>query len=398
MARVTEASRTLGTHVFAAVGGGAALALAMGVGRFSYTPIIPLMKDALHLSTGFASLLASANYLGYFLGAIISRQESLAKNRTNLAIAALIASTLTTGAMALTTNENIWLALRLVSGIASAIAFVYSAGIILDRAAQLGKPSWNGIFFSGVGSGIALTALVMMLTSANPDWRLSWMYMTALSVILLVPALIALQSGNNGLAAPSVPTIGSKRLKPLTIALNGAFLAEGIGYIIPATFIVLFLAKTPGLQQFSNLAWLIVGVAAIPSIAIWNRICTRRNRFAVISFAMIIQGLGVLAPVLAPNILDVVFAAVTLGGTFVAISSMVFVAGRELEPGNVGIVAVLTAAFSVGQISGPLFVAQILSHGGRYNDALWFATIVLLLGGIAVTIVDRATRKKGLLR
>ena len=48
----------------------AALAAAMGIGRFVYTPILPLMTAHAHLTTQSAGQLATANYVGYLVGAV----------------------------------------------------------------------------------------------------------------------------------------------------------------------------------------------------------------------------------------------------------------------------------------------------------------------------------------
>ena len=64
-----------------ATGGLFAIAAAIGIGRFIYTPILPPMAEGLHLTKGEAGLIASANFVGYLAGALAAASPRLPGGR-----------------------------------------------------------------------------------------------------------------------------------------------------------------------------------------------------------------------------------------------------------------------------------------------------------------------------
>ena len=65
-----ETERRHDSPAAVAVAGLAALAVAMGIGRFAFTPILPMMREDGVLTIADGGWLASANYLGYLVGAL----------------------------------------------------------------------------------------------------------------------------------------------------------------------------------------------------------------------------------------------------------------------------------------------------------------------------------------
>ncbi|WP_236583540.1 YbfB/YjiJ family MFS transporter [Streptomyces sp. MBT53] len=161
----------------------AALAAGMGVGRFVYTPILPLMHDRAGLSTGAGAHLATANYVGYLVGALAGTlSPALVRSRATLR-GALVLLIGTLAAMPATQHTGVWLTLRLLAGVASALIFVVAVNSLLghlrDHPPHL--PGWG---FGGVGAGIALSGLLVLALRPIADWRTAWWAAAALTVAL----------------------------------------------------------------------------------------------------------------------------------------------------------------------------------------------------------------------
>jgi hypothetical protein len=352
--------------------GAAALAAAMGIGRFVYTPILPLMTSQAGLSPAGAGGLATANYVGYLAGALAGvAAPRLIRTITTwrLALVAIVASL---ALMPLTHDVIAWLAIRTVAGFASAVLFVIAVDWMLDhargRSAQL--PGWG---FGGVGLGIALSGVMVLLLPAA-GWRTAWWAAAALAAAV---GAIAWHMRGTG-PAPTSTTAEPAAPRRWFLVLLACYTLEGIGYIIAGTFLVAAIGQaSPG--WLGNGAWLLVGLAAAPSAALWAMASARWSRPALLVVALVVQAAGIALPALIGGTAPALIGAMAFGGTFIGVSTMALAAGRELA--FPAAVAVLTAGYSVGQIVGPLAVTPLLHHGFRYA----LLTSAVVVAGSAVT-------------
>ena len=265
-----------------AFGGLLALAAAMGIGRFVYTPILPFMTDGLQLPPDDAGLIASANFLGYLAGALAGASRSLPGNPRLWFLGGLLASALTSAAMALTTSLSLFLLIRFASGVASAFALVFSTSLILERLTAAGRGGLSALHFAGVGCGIAFSAfLVALLAHLGADWRGLWLASGAATLCFLLvaaflvpsepsPQPVTTPAQSSPDEAPASPFGSASRIR--LILAYGLF---GFGYVITATFVSTIARTTPELRSVEQLVWLAVGLCAAPSIYIWNRIAVR---------------------------------------------------------------------------------------------------------------------------
>jgi predicted MFS family arabinose efflux permease len=372
------------SSVSIAFGGLIAMAIGIGIGRFVYTPILPPMMAALGLSKSAAGLIASANFLGYLAGAVAATRTRLPGPQLLWLPGALALSAVTTGAMGLTGSMGGFLVLRFLGGVASALILILSSALVLEHLARVGRPRLASLHFAGVGSGIAVSAvLVAVQLSRGANWDSMWLASGALSLLGAV-AVTLLLSGQTPAAATggAVPrATGDRRLGRMIVAY-GLF---GFGYVITATFLVAIVRTTPAISGLEPVIWVMVGMAAAPSVMLWTFVAGRIGIPRAFATAALTEAAGVLASVVWPSAVGISVAAVLVGGTFMGLTALGLMRGRELAPGNPRpVMAAMTGAFGVGQIVGPVlagvasdilegFAIPSLAAAGALVLAAWLA-------------------------
>jgi predicted MFS family arabinose efflux permease len=379
-----------------------ALVVAMGIGRFAYTPILPAMQVTFGLSNGMSGALASSNYLGYLVGAILAAVPS-ARRQTFFLRASLIVVVLTTCLVAFTTEFWVWMAVRFVAGVASAGVFVFASGAILGVLASMDKQRLSGWLYSGVGSGIAISGvLVLALNKLLPmgyvaGWRADWIGMAVLATVLLIPCWAWIPRSENEAARPRARsesiTSRERRRVFLTflLLLSVAYFLEGTGYIVSGTFLVKIIEDLPGLGGFGTSAWILVGLAAIPSTVLWAWAASRAGFVGTLIVAYIVQAIGVVLPVLSGTEWAAALSAILFGGTFMGIVALTITYAREVVPSQQAarVIGMLTAAFGVGQVVGPLMATGLASGPKDFGPSLVAASSALFVSGLLMLAVGK---------
>ncbi|MDX1391506.1 MAG: YbfB/YjiJ family MFS transporter, partial [Rheinheimera sp.] len=146
--------------------------LCLGIARFAYTPLLPLMLQQKVLDDASAGYLAAVNYLGYMAGALIAASLSNLERKDSLYRLGLLLALLSTVAMAYTENLYLWSLWRFVAGLSSACSMLIASGLIMHWLISHNLRAELGIHFAGLGFGIALSAvLVELMLSLQLDWR-----------------------------------------------------------------------------------------------------------------------------------------------------------------------------------------------------------------------------------
>jgi len=366
-----------------AIGGLVALAAAMGIGRFVYTPILPVMTEALGMTQATAGFIASANFLGYLAGAFLAATRLLRGSRRAWFLGGLAASGVTTGAMAFVDSEWAFLVLRFVGGVASAFVLVFSSALIIDRLHAAGRSGLTALYFAGVGIGIALSALlVASLAALGFGWRAHWLASGIVSVVALAVVVVLVPDRAEAKASPTPESARAKRGLAALVTAYGLF---GFGYVITATFLVAIVRESDAIRPLEPLVWLVVGLAAIPSVAFWTGVAKRIDIARAFAVACLLEAAGVTASVLWIATPGVLLAAALLGGTFVGITALGLVGARQLSRGDPRhTLAMMTTAFGLGQTVGPAFAGILSDATGSFVAPSLVAAGALLVSALLV--------------
>jgi MFS family permease len=381
-----------------ALAGLIALAIAMGVGRFAYTPILPYMLAGAGLSLQGSGYLASANFAGYLIGALAASTPLFRSRRALWIIGALTTSAITTAAMGFVSAYPAWLALRFISGVVSALAFVLSSGLVLDGLARHGRAGLSALLYAGVGSGIAFSALAVDATlrlggDVGQVWAYAWLVLGLASALALIaPAWIFFTEDSGR------PQSGTRAVQPAAdvradhaawawrgplVRLIAAYGLFGFGYVVTATFVVAMARSGNYPAGTETLVWLAVGLAAAPSVVIWNRVAEGIGLARAFVAGLLVEAAGVAATALATGAMALIIGAALLGATFVSITALGLMRARALAPlSSQRAVGLMTAAFAFGQMVGPSIAATIASQTGDFRMASILAAGALVVAAL----------------
>ena len=385
-----------------------ALAVAMGIGRFAFTPILPLMiqEGTVHLAQ--TAWLSSSNYIGYLVGAL----SLLKSNRHPLfVVLGLTLVTLTTWLASLSSFG--WLlVLRFLAGVASAWVLVSISAFAINWLKSRQVIS-SGLIYTGVGIGITLTGLICSYfifqsatvnvaaqSSLSPLSSRLWQYLGGIALLatLLVTFLLAkINSKSPSTAAakanPSKAThtnpTSSSIPPPAKLKLANVLTAYGLfgfGYILPATFLPQ-IAKQWLSGQSYLLIWPFFGLAAALSVVLSQGLQRRYNNVSLLGVwrvSQIIMAVGTLLPALWQSLAGLMLSALMVGGTFMVVT----MAGLQVAASQVthypkyNLSALMTASFAFGQLIGPL--TALIATGKNIWLALLPVSAIVLLIGVAL--------------
>ncbi|WP_162596621.1 YbfB/YjiJ family MFS transporter [Thiofilum flexile] len=369
---------------FALLASMAALLTTFGLARFIYTPLLPLMQEGTGFGDDWAGYLASANYVGYLLGALaVTQVHSLELKKTLLRLSVIVAA-FTNMMMGFTQNEWLWMLMRFVSGLCSVGGMIIGTSLLMLATPPAQSVQRMSIHFSAIGLGLALGALWVLLFKSTQTWAELWISSGMIILLLGAPALRFNEWSIHPLKQEAINQAKAIPIsKPFLTLFAAAYFCAGVGYVISATFLVAILQRQTTIPHLGDYAWLVVGLAMAPSCWIWTRLAKRIGDFPALISAYLVQALGIILPVISHSELLAIVGAILFGGTVIGIVSMVLIYGGRLAGSRpTTLMGLLTSCFGVAQVVAPAFAGWLAERQGHFETSLILAASITVLGAL----------------
>lgn len=372
------------------------LILALGVARFAYTPLLPLMQQQAGLGLAEGGWLAATNYAGYLSGALIASLISDLHLKDRLYRIGMIVAIVSTLIMGLSTELWVWLLSRYIAGLSSACAMLLGTGLILNWLMRHNHRPELGIHFAGIGLGIAGCSAAVWLMTPALDWRAQWFVFTAIACLLAFPALRWLPAPDS-----SGMTKGGQKLEdnppsPLFLRIfMASYFCAGVGFVVSTTFIVAIINHLPGMAGHGTKVFLAIGLGAAPACISWDFIARRVGELNALILAAILQIIGILLPVTVDGLIPAIFAALLFGSTFVGMVSLVLtMAGRYYPTKPAKMMGKMTLSYGAAQVMAPAITGWLAAQSGTYAGGLWLAAGVMCLGTLLLACLKLMERRE----
>ncbi|HEC2230596.1 TPA: YbfB/YjiJ family MFS transporter [Staphylococcus delphini] len=362
-----------------------ALFIVIALGRFAYTPILPFMQLDTGLDNKSVGLLATFNYLGYLIGAMLPIFYIM-KNKVFDLKCYLLLNVATMLLFGVTDHFVIWSLLRLLNGISSGAVFVLASNILLEALHLARREGVAGLLYSAVGLGLFSSSLFIFLYTDVTHWRETWIWLGSAAFILTLIIIVRLRENPTSPEPASHEAHGPDKVirysKKFYIPFAIAYFCEGAGYIITGTFLVAIVKTMPTLSEYAALSWMFVGLGAIPATVLWSMIGQRIGICLSVILAFLLQIVAVLMPIFTVNAFAIALSSMIFGATFLGLTTLFMSKSHQItfETKGNNLVAVMTLIYSAGQMIAPYISGILIERTHSYNDALIFAAVILVVG------------------
>jgi predicted MFS family arabinose efflux permease len=340
------------------------------------------MQSQAELSWIAAGWLATANYVGYFVGVLLAASVKTVALRAGCYRIGLVLAVVSTGCMAFTQDVLVWAALRFLGGLGTAAGMLLASALVLAWLKRnLHQPDL-GLHFAGIGLGILISGAAVELLHPMLDWRSLWLILAAVGAALFLPAWRWLPSTEE--IKPEAIEVGSWPATPraLWLLMSAAYFGAGFGYVVTATYLVALLGEPLGLFRTGTVAWMLVGVSAAVGSLVWDVIARRLSLLTALKLAYLAQLISVPLTSIGDGSLAALCGAILFGYSFVGVVNLTLVfASQTLGLSPTAAMSRLTLAYGTAQVFGPVVAAWLIASTGS-PSAAWVASASVMAVGL----------------
>ncbi len=367
-------------------------AVSLGLARFSYALLLPPMRADLGWSYLTAGAMNTVNAAGYLLGALLAPRWLARHDARALMLAGMFITALLLALHGLAGNDTALYALRGVSGVASAAAFV-AGGLLAARLGSANAVTESrrasaglvlGIYYGGVGLGIVISALLvpsLLTVIGAAGWRWAWCGLAAVALLASVLTLRATRSVASAPGARGAQAAFDWRALGFGLA---AYLLFGFGYIGYMTFVITLLREQqlPAAQIVAF--YVLLGAGVMASSWLWAGLLQRHRGGGPLALFNGLLAVATLMPVLSAQPLLVFASGALFGGVFLSVvASTTALVRHNLPPAAwPSGIAAFTVVFAAGQIVGPSLVGWVADGPGGLAGGFAVSAAVLALGSL----------------
>lgn len=382
----------------ATLAGLSASLVGIGLARFAYTPLLPVLITAGWFPASQAAYLGAANLAGYLGGALCARPLARWGGAPRALRGMMALVTVAFFACALPLSFSWFFLWRFASGVAGGTLMVLAAPTVLPHVPPARRGLAGGAIFTGVGLGIMASGTVVPLL-LQAGLVVTWCGLGVLSMLLTGLAWSSWPPDENATATPTAaarrpPATGTLRALYVEYALNAT------GLVPHMVFLVDFVAR--GLGQGIHAGaqyWVLFGVGAVAGPVLAGLLADRVGFGPALRLALVAQAAAVAVPVVTAAPVGLALSSVLIGAAVPGIVPLVLGRVHELVPGDPegqrAAWSVTTMAFALGQAAGAYGLSFLFARGGRYPTLFAVGTAALTLA-LVIDVTARLAGRKAI--
>lgn len=371
--------------------------LGIGLLRFSYTALLPSTRESYEWSASFASILGSANLLGYLIGAFVAMKLPQNQSMAKYLLYAAFVGTLSLLSCAFSDFPNLWYVVwRTISGISGGLLMILAPSVVVQCCAAQDRLNINFIGFSGIGIGVLLATLFMPFLDRIAT-QTAWLILFAFAFLISLILLYLLNIFKSHLSNIQAPTQQANSIDAMYFCLLIVYSCSAFAYVPHSLFWIDYLKNSLHLDLYHiNFNWILYGTGSALG-AVTAYLCARK--FGHFTALKILYSAYVIAIIIAVLNIHPIFTYASSFFTGLLNPAVVFLTSYTIMH-LYGIAykklwGIATLCFALTQLIGGLCFSALQHFGVSYHQQFILASAVLLLGTVQFFVYSmRITTQK----